>query len=209
MAWKTQALLTAIATASPKECITEARMAEITGHDATSIENSCLKLRQHGFVLKTGPGCHKLTPAGFAAYQQGGALRSGPKGKCIGARVKRGTLRERAWTGMRVKLKFSIDDLVMLCAEGGERDIGSNLRKYLKALERAGFVRQLPRREPGYDKCSNGFVRYLLVVNNGPLAPVWRSSHAKVYDPNVEKSFALGKAGPPAQRLGRAREVMA
>lgn len=206
--WKTQALLKAIAAASPRECITEARMVEITGHDARSIENSCLKLRKYGLLSKTERGCHKLTAAGRAAYQAGTArLISGPKGKHIAARITRGTLRERAWTAMRLKGKFSVADLVMLCVEGGERAIESNLRKYLRALERVGYVRQLAVREQGSAPTSNGCVRYQLLVNTGPLAPVWRLSHAKVYDPNVEKSLVLANVAPGAAVARRQRRA--
>lgn len=206
--WKTQALLNAIATAAPRDCITEARMVEITGHDARSVENSCLKLRKHALLVKTARGCHKLTAAGRAAHQAGTIrLTSGPKGKHIAARINRGTLRERAWTAMRLKGKFSIADLAMLCMQGTERDIESNLRKYLRALERVGYVRQLAIREHGSALTSNGFVRYQLMVNTGPLAPVWRLAHAKVYDPNVEKNLPLQNVAPGAAVARRQRGV--
>lgn len=210
--WKTEALLTAIGKAAPRECITEARLVEITGRDAKSVEMSCLKLRKHGLLVKTERGCHKLTVAGRAAFTQGTAdLRSGPKGPHIAPRVKAGTVRDRAWRAMRLKRKFSVADLVMLCAEGGERAIDSNLRKYLKALESVGIVRQLKVREPGTALTSNGFVRYLLIEDRdtGPKAPVWRLAHRKVYDPNTEKTYCMGAAAPRAAALGRDREVSA
>lgn len=186
-------------------------MAEITGHDARSIENSCMKLRKHGLLVKTERGCHKLTQAGREAHAAGASganqLRSGPKGKHIAARINRGTLRERAWTAMRMKGKFSVGDLVDICMTGTERAIESNLRKYLRALERISYVRQLAVREYGSAPTSNGFVRYQLMVNTGPLAPVWRLAHAKVYDPNTEKSLALGNVEPGAAKARRQRQV--
>lgn len=204
--WKTETLLKAIGGAARGECITEARMVEITGHDARSVENSCLKLRRHGLLVKTEQGCHKLTAAGRAALEQGTAdLRSGPKGKHIAARIKKGTLRERAWRAMRLKRRFSIADLVMLCAQGGERDIEGNLAKYLRALEGAGFLRQLRVREQGYARTSNGFVRWLLIddMDHGPLTPVYRLSHGVVYDPNIERSLPIGPRGPRPAALKR------
>lgn len=188
-AWKSEQLLTAVGQASPHECITEARMAELTGFDAKVVENCCLKLRTHGFLTKTARGCHQLTPAGIAAWREGAKLRSGPKGAHIGRKTVSGTVRERAWSALRITGKGSIPDVIMLAAEGGERDIANNIGKYFSALERAGYLRQLRVREPGTSPTSNGHVRWLLVRNSGPLAPVWRVKAGTVYDPNTEEEW--------------------
>ena len=190
--WKSEALLTAVAQAAPRDCITEARMAEITKADARSIENSCLKLRKHGFLEKTERGCYKLTRAGRAFVAQGAKLRSGPQGPRTGRVVQQGSLRARAWAAMRIKRKFSIADLVMLCARGGERDIVSNIGKYLRALGRARLVQQLAVREPSFVSTSNGALRWMLLVDNGPKPPVWRQSRGTVYDPNTEEDIPCG-----------------
>lgn len=199
MAWKTERLLTVIGEAAPRDCITEARLAELTGYDARSVENCCLKLRKHGLLARTERGCHKLTAAGRAALEQGARIRSGPRGKWSGVNLQKETLRTRAWLGMRLKRKFTLDDLVMLAARGGERHAESNLGKYVRALARAGYVRQLQVREAGTAMTSNGFVRWMLVQNTGPEAPVWRPSRGTVYDPNLHKSVALARAPAPGR----------
>lgn len=188
-AWKSEQLLTAVGQAGPHECITEARMAELTGFDAKAVENCCLKLRAHGFLTRTARGCHKLTPAGVVAFQEGAKLRSGPKGAHIGRKTVPGTVRDRAWSALRITGKGSIPDVIMLAAEGGEKNISNNIGKYFRALARAGYLRQLRVREPGTSPTSNGHVRWLLVRNSGPLAPVWRVKAGTVYDPNTEEEW--------------------
>lgn len=196
--WKTERLLTVIGEAAPRDCITEARLAELTGHDARSIEASCRKLRKHGLLALTARGCHKLTDAGRAAVEQCARVRSGPRGKWTGVHVQKDTLRTRAWLAMRIKGKFTLDDLVMLAARGDERHAGSNLGKYVRALALAGYVRRLQVREAGIAVTSNGFMRWMLVQNTGPQAPVWRPSRGTVYDPNLHKSVPLARAPAPA-----------
>jgi len=190
--WKSEQLLTVIGQASPAECITEARMAALTGFEGRIIESACLKLRKHGLLEKTARGCHKLTAAGIAAFQEGVKLRSGPKGQHIGRRHVVGTVRERAWQAMRILTKGSAADVIMLAAEGGEKDIENNISKYFLALERAGYLSRMRTRQPGTALSSPGHIRWLLVRNSGPLAPAWRQTSKLVYDPNTEEEFKCG-----------------
>ncbi len=194
--WPTEQLLAAIAQAAPRECITEARLVEITGFPAKRVENSCLKLRKHGLLKKTEQGCHKLTKAGRAATAEGARLRSGPKGPRSGHLVRACTLRCRAWAAMRIKGKFSIDELVMLSIDGGERNPQSNIGKYVRTLARAGYLRPLPARGAGTAPTSNGFVRYLLIRNTGPEAPTCSTSRGTLYDPNTEEDVSLAAKLP-------------
>ncbi|MDP1681044.1 MAG: hypothetical protein Q8L39_04640 [Burkholderiales bacterium] len=194
MAWIAEQLLTAISKAAPRDCITEAAVQQITKLNARQIEQGILKLRKHGLVEKVSPGCHKLTDAGREAVASGLKLRSGPKGSGQpGKRIHKDTLRIRVWRAIRIRRKFSIPDLVSLVAEGGERDIESNIRKYLSALTRAGILTELPRRDAGTALTSNGYKRWWLrdEKNSGPLAPVWRQGANTVYDPNTETEVAL------------------
>jgi hypothetical protein len=193
--WSSEALLTAIHTASPRDCITEMRMAELTGRDAASITNSCTILRKHGLIVKTAQGCHKLTDAGRAAIAEGRTIRRGGKGqKHTGRRYKPDTTREAAWLAMRILGRFSVADLVMRAARGGEKSIESNLRDYCRQLCLAGYLRVLPTREPG--KTRKGFQRYLLIegMNTGPKPPVYRATAGSVYDPNNETEQPIKEA---------------
>lgn len=191
MAWTAEQLLTAVGQASPRECITEARMAEITGLTPRQIEPAVLRLRKHGFLIKTGRGCHKLTAAGRAALAAGARVRSGPRGPETGHRRRDPGLRQRVWNALRSGKKLTIDDILMRVAEGGERDPRCNVRKYLTALARAGYVRQMPLREAGLNPTSNGCVRWWLVQDTGTAAPVWRQRHGALYDGNLEMQIPL------------------
>lgn len=192
MIWTAEKLLNAIAEASPKECITESRMSEITGLTQVQVEQAALKLRKHKLLEKTAKGCHRLTDAGRAAAAEGKQLRSGPSG-WVGPKVHKDSLRIRAWRAMRLKEKFSLPDLCMLCARGEEKDIISNLRKYVTALEKAGYLTRLSRRDRGTAMTSNGHIRWWLNPENitGLQAPVWSASTNSVYDPNTEKTIGL------------------
>lgn len=195
--WRTEALLTAIGTAAPRACITEADLARLTGGGAKDVAMSCLKLRKHGLLEKTSRGCHRLTDAGRAAFEQGAKLRSGPKGRYTGQAIKRGTLRERAWGAIRLLAKqraaFTVDDLIMNAVAGGprERAVSSNLRRYLRALELAGYLQRMPVREPRAALTSNGAVRWRLDRDTGALAPVVSQIRRAVYDQNLEHYLPL------------------
>lgn len=192
MAWTTEQILRLIQVASPAECITEASIVDLTGLSARHVETSCLLLRKHKLLTKTARGCHRLTDAGREAIPS--TLRSGPKGPEQHKRVWRDTLRMRVWRAIRVRRKFGLDDLIGLVAEGTERgDIGSNVRKYVRALTVAGILVEMPRRVPDPTLGSNGLKRWWLPDEKdlGPLAPVWSARKKRVYDPNSETEIAL------------------
>ncbi|SOD42296.1 hypothetical protein [Nitrosovibrio sp. Nv4] len=199
MAWISEQLLAAIGKHSPDECITVERLIALTGLDVRQVDNAQRKLRNHGLIELTGPGCYRLTSAGKEALAAGStALRAGPKGAQPGTRIFRDTLRSRVWRAIRIRRKFSIPDLEMLVAQGGERDIASNIRKYLHGLERAGYLMKLPRREAGTALTSNGFARWWLPddKDTGPRAPVLSVAKGTVYDPNTEAKIRI--SGRPA-----------
>lgn len=194
MPWTTETLLAAIGAAAPGECFTETRMVETSGLTAKQIENACANLRRHGFITRTAKGCHTLTAAGRKAVEEGARLRSGPKGpQQFGQRNRDRGLRQRAWNALRLGKKLTVDDIVMRIVDGGERDPAGNMRKYLRALERAGYVKCMPAREPKLNLTSNGCKRWLLIQDTGPLAPVWRAKRPgqPLYDPNLEREIAI------------------
>jgi hypothetical protein len=192
MTWVTQQLLDAVAQASPDDCITEDRMAELTGLTARQVENSALKLRQHGWMERVGPGCHRLTRAGRVAHEEGRRLTSGPKGPEHGYRQRDHGLRQRAWNVLRMGKKVTLDDVLLLVVEGSERDPKNNVGKYFRALAKVGYLHRQPIRERGMSACSNGAIRWLLVRDTGPIAPTYRLRHDQVYDPNTEQVHDLG-----------------
>ncbi|MDP2808673.1 MAG: hypothetical protein Q8O34_00825 [Rhodocyclaceae bacterium] len=192
MPWTTETLLKAVLEAAPEDCITEARMAEISGLAGRQVERAVLKLRRHGFMTRTARGCHKLTEAGRAALAEGLSLSSGPKGpQESGQRRRDPGLRLRVWNVLRMGGKRTVDDILMRVVDGDERDAPSNVRKYLRALARAGYLLAMPARERPLNATSNGCVRWLLVKDTGPEAPVSRVSRGTLYDPNIEAEIPL------------------
>jgi hypothetical protein len=193
MPWTTETLLKAIGEAAPRDCITEARLVELTGYTAKQVENACQNLRRHGFIKRTGKGCHKLTDAGCAALSDGAKLRSGPRGRETGFRSRDPGLRQRAWNCLRLCRKLTYDDIAMRVVEGGERNARDNIRKYVGALAKAGYVQFMERRETALNQTSNGCLRFILVSDTGPLAPIWRAAHGTIYDPNIEREISLAR----------------
>jgi hypothetical protein len=100
-------------------------------------------------------------------------------------------LRQRAWWVMRRRIKFTLPELLATLADGTERDAIGNLGKYVRALERAGILSRETERKPGAALTSNGHISYLLVVNAGRKAPVWRASRNEVYDPNSGETHPM------------------
>lgn len=197
MVWTSETILTAIGKASRRECITEARLVEITGLKERAVHDSCFKLTRHGLLEKTGRGCHRLTDAGKAALDAGKtALRSGPaKGQQeSGQRIVSNALRKRIWSAMRIRRKFTVPEIIGLIVQGDERgDVTSNVQKYIKALYRAGYLVLMPRREPCVSPTSPGFKRWWLPddKDTGPQAPVLRANMTLVYDPNTEETHDI------------------
>lgn len=190
MVWISEQLLTAICQAAPSACITEARMVELTGLSAKQVEQSALKLRKHDLLEKTSRGCYKLTAAGKEALPWKLKLRSGPRGSGqTGKRVRKMSLRIGIWRAFRIRRKLSVPEIIALVVDGSERgDVTSNVQKYVSALAKAGYLIEMPRREPGTALTSNGFKRWWLAdgKDTGPKAPVWRAARGSVYDPNTE-----------------------
>lgn len=130
-------------------------------------------------------GCYRLTKAGLQAASEGRAITSGPRRAHTGKpRRLSDTFRQRAWTAMRMSGAFTVGDLVMAAARG-EADPENNANRYLQCLHRAGYVVELPTRQPGTRLTSNGFKRYRLIRDTGPSAPVWSGKRRALHDFNT------------------------
>jgi hypothetical protein len=130
---------------------------------------------------------YELTVAGRAFVSAGKTVTSGPAGPLTGQRrLAPDGLRARFWNALRIKKKATVADIVEAawrpddCLHARAID---NARHYLHALVRAGIVVKMAVRDPGYAPTSNGFVRFALVRDLGPDAPV--TSKAHVFDPNA------------------------
>lgn len=101
-------------------------------------------------------------------------------------------LRQRAWWVLRARGMVTIPMLLSSISDGSEKSAHSNLSKYMRALEQAGFITRAASRERGQAKTSNGFLRYRLTRNNGRIAPVYRVAAREVFDPNTGEVFGMG-----------------
>ncbi|KZK97312.1 hypothetical protein PsAD14_02577 [Pseudovibrio sp. Ad14] len=148
------------------------------------------KLIFRGLAERVEIGCFQLTTEGKKAVADGVQLTSGPikpdRGAC---RVPhKDTLRQRAWNFMRMGNSFSIADLLMATKLGGEKTAENNLHGYLRTLVKHGYLIVLPRCAPSTKPTSNGFRRWRLLNDTGPIAPVWRRSNDTLFDHNLGNS---------------------
>jgi hypothetical protein len=133
---------------------------------------------------------YSATKAGRAFAATGEQIVGGNFGSGKYRRPPRqGTVKQRLWTALRHLKKATYGDLVEVIHRKGETAVNLTdcARGYLKALARAGIVVQLANRQAGTLPSSRGFVRYALVNDVGPLAPV--CGKRDVFDPNARKSI--------------------
>lgn len=148
------------------------------------------RLKGRGLVRIEGRGLYVATDLGHAFVAQGRQIAGGQDSPRPRTRTR--GLRQRAWWVLRARGVVSLPDLLATLADGSERDAHSNLSRYLRALERTGYLAPLAQRQPGQAPTSNGHKRYRLVRDTGRQAPVVRQTHSTVFDPNSGEVFALG-----------------
>ncbi|MEC5293321.1 hypothetical protein VSX64_20960 [Aurantimonas sp. C2-6-R+9] len=139
------------------------------GLRATAGAASMLVLR--GYAERSIDGAFSATAEGIAFQASGGKLRSGPVRGRGQMNVSHDTLRQRAWTAMRLHVRFTIDDLVTLAARSDDKQPRAALERYLSALCQAQYVVRLPKRTAGTAPTSNGARVYRLLRNSGERAP--------------------------------------
>lgn len=196
--WTGGAILTAVARAKPYECVQTKDLVKLTGLDRPVVLRECGKLVGAGFMRRDDEGCHRITAAGRAAAAQ----------EEKAAQLKtRSELYARVWYALRnaPTHTLTIPQIIAWTADGGERHLDVRIRAYLIALARAGYLMQMPRREPGMTSGSSGLVRWRLLKDTGPEAPVWRKRSpasptiGEIYDPNTLEFTKLGKTFIRAQ----------
>lgn len=193
MTWIAEQLMQAIQSHNRQECITYQRLHEITGLEPKQIQNASSVLERNGFVTRTAPGCLYVTKTGLIALEQGKTIRSGPKKPEERTRRAKSSRRIDAWHAIRIKKEcaFTLNDIISLIARGNEKDINANIGKYIATLESAGYLMKMSKRIRGTAPTSNGFVRWRLVKDTGPEAPIWRTSRGTIFDPNTGEEITL------------------
>lgn len=159
------------------------------------ISDGAAKLVLRDYLERVETGCYQLTAAGIAAVRAGEKISSGPwRPDTVRARKPlRDTFRRRLWNAMRVGGTFTIPDLVMAAARAGDKMPENNAASYVRHLVRAGYVEVQRSRQRGTKLTSNGFKRYRLVRNTGPLAPAWSSKRKALHDYNTREDVSCGK----------------
>lgn len=170
------------------ECLTVDELTERVAMERRDIVKAAGSLILNGHAERVEIGCYRLTDKGREAIVEGKVLTSGPNGPHTVKvrRVRRQTLNQRAWNVMRLGRVFTVPDLVMATAHG-ERFPESALQRYCKKLTLARYLARLPVRERGSCMGSNGFIRYRLLDDTGPIAPVIKAG-AVIFDPNTRET---------------------
>lgn len=131
------------------------------------------------------------TEAGECWIAAGKTVTSGANGPRTGVPKKSAGIRQRIWEVLRRKQKATLNDLVEMAWRDGDPEavkVIDNARKYLTALARAGIVKKLATRAPGFAPSSNGFNRYALLRDLGPRAPL--TGRTFVTNPNAPDTEA-------------------
>ena len=184
------------ALAGAEGLLTTKAIADGTGIDRIQVSKSCTILRSRGLIAQEAVGRFRATPAGREFLAQGQAVQSGPIGPHTGKPRPQG-LRARAWAAMRAQGQFTVGGLVEIAVKGGEAYPHNNIRAYVRKLEAAGYVARLRRRQAGTAPTSNGYIRYLLLKNTGPKAPIWRPRKGALFDPNTRAEINFAPAREP------------
>ena len=164
---------------------TVSELATITGLEPAEVCKAAGKLILRGLLERQEIGCYRLTEAGLRSARRGENITCRPRHYPGHPRPRRISFRQRAWAAMRMQRKFSVPELLQLAACPEERGgSAASLHRYIRALERAGYVRRLRSKQKGSRPGSNGFVRWVLVRDTGPFAPRVRQDET-VVDPNL------------------------
>lgn len=138
---------------------------------AKKIADSGGHLVRNGYATR-GLGVYRATEKGLAALKAG--LRHGGKPGMSVERY-RTSLRSRAWNLMRIKMWLSVDDMLMTLADGSEKSAERDLRRYVRALQKAGYVERSARNPQ----------LFRLVNNTGRNAPAYNTKRETVTDTNT------------------------
>lgn len=169
----------------PGICLTLDQLAEaLPDHRRRPLINATRRLIERGWVERVERGCYQLTAAGGDAQAAGLEIKSGPRGGFERKTPVRNSLNTRLWRAMRLKGKFTIPALLELAAKD-EKNPYQGAARFVRLLEKAGYLLRLPRREKGTAPTSPGYIRYTLVRDTGDLPPMLRRGNKAIFDPNT------------------------
>jgi len=159
-------------------CLTTAALTKQLGLPRKSVTQACAKLLARGLVDRVERGCYQLTEAGRQVVENKVSLTSAALVPKLDERVYKDSMRTRIWRAMRLKKKFTIADLTKL-ATRDEKQGANNVQQYCKALRAVGYLRKI--------RNTDRALRFCLVIDNGPIAPIFRKKRGEVFDPNTKE----------------------
>lgn len=199
MAGAASRLMAIVRTIGPSQCLTTAEIAAEMDIPNKQVATACTRLVVGQIIERIEKGCFRLTSAGREVQAGRRMLKgSGPKGPLAGPRAPRPTtLRQRAWTAIRLSRRFSVADIATLAATEGDRKPEQHLVKWFGHLVGAGYLAELPRRVPGTAPTSNGHKCWALVRDTGEIAPLVRPD-GTIYDYNTGEGEPRAKRRAPS-----------
>ena len=138
-----------------------------------NIRSTARRLLERGYITRN-EGCYQITDKGQNFITFGKTCVAGSQKGSFAAR-SRFSLRTRAWNLIRIRTMWSVGDLLMALADGTEKDAERSLKRYVRALLKAGYVEQTPRTPQ----------LFRLVKNTGRFAPALNTPAKTLTDPNT------------------------
>lgn len=165
-----------------------AKISPCSRHETVKIMS---RLVSKGVVIRLETGVYKLSEYGKSLKSNGlkEIFHSGPQGQYNRNKHSNNTLRSRIWRLIILNKKVSVDEMLPIATDGDEKSPESNIRKYIKALVKSGYLLEMPRRIKGDALTSNGFKQYMLLRETGPKAPIFRNDKKEMFDPNTGEVF--------------------
>jgi hypothetical protein len=149
------------------------------------------RVRKQSFDDRTPEALYTATKEGVAFYSARQKVKCGPKKQRRDARAYAAdAFYQRLWTALRIAQgkRGTLPELIEIARLPADpENLADNARQYFMRLKHAGIITALKQREKGSALTSNGFVRFALLKDVGPLAPVTRVPH--VFDPNTRTTI--------------------
>lgn len=165
-------------------CLTLDELAPLVAFCRKALTQALAKLVTRRLVERIERGCYRLTVDGQQAVAAGIELTCAPQSYNPPA-IRRNTLRQRVWNAARMQTgSFTAGDLARLAAKE-ELSAEPGASFYLRALAKAGYLRRLPKRKLCDAARGAVPIRYALIRNTGPIAPVVNRAQGSLRDPNT------------------------
>jgi len=155
--------------------------------DHKRVSAAACRLIQRGYVEREETGVYRLTDAGRSCLADGAAIKVGRHRRLHGQRYpQRDTVRQRAWTAMRLRRRFVAGDILTLVRrpDDDERRTREHLVRWFGELENAGYLARLPDRRGDGKPTSNGEIAWVMVRDTGEIAPTIKENGG-VFDHNT------------------------